>query len=58
MIVKLLAHFEGAVSWPVGSEQDLEQAEAIRLIAAGYAVPVAAPKVETASVKPVREKRG
>jgi hypothetical protein len=56
--VTLLAHFEGAQSWPAGSERDLDDAEALRLIQAGYAVPVSAVEVETTARKPAREKRG
>jgi hypothetical protein len=56
--VRLLAHFEGAQSWPLGSEQDVEQDDALRLIAAGFAVPVESVKLQTATAKPVREKRG
>jgi hypothetical protein len=33
-------------------------AEAERIVAAGYAVPVAEPKIERAVAKPAREKRG
>lgn len=59
MRVTLLVGFSGPlVDWPAGSEQDLDQAEALRFIEAGYAVPVSAAKVETAAAKPVREKRG
>lgn len=59
MRVKMLAHFSGpAVDWPTGSEQELDQAQAVRLIEAGFAIPVATVSVETATKKPVREKRG
>ena len=58
MRVKMLAHFAGPdVDWPVGSEQEFDQAQAIRLIEAGFAVPVATQEVETATAAPVREKR-
>lgn len=58
MRIKMLASFAGtSIDWPAGSEQELEAKEAVRLIEAGYAVPVATVKVETAAAAPVREKR-
>lgn len=41
-----------------GDEADFPQAEAIRHIEAGHAVPVAEQKVERAVKKPAKEKRG
>lgn len=58
MLVKMLVSFAGTdIDWQSGSEQDLPTDEATRLIDAGFAVPVSAPKVERAIAKPVAEKR-
>ena len=58
MRVTMLAGFAGpVVDWPTGSVQDLDDAEAIRMIEAGFALPVATVKAETATLKPSREKR-
>ena len=58
MLVKMLASFSGPdADWQTGSEQNLPTDEATRLIDAGFAVPVSAPKVERAIAKPVAEKR-
>lgn len=47
-----------AYSLGPGDESDFPQAEALRLIAAEYAVPVAEQKIERAVAAPVFEKRG
>lgn len=58
MLVKMLAGFVGTdTDWPSGSEQNIETAEALRLIEGGYAVPVAERKAERAVAKPVAERR-
>ena len=58
MLVRMLASFAGTdVDWPSGSEQNLPDDEAKRLIDAGFAVPVAAAKQERATAKPPRETR-
>lgn len=63
MWIKYLAHFEGPEdSRPIGSEHDVEQAEAIRLIEAGFAVPVARTPIEKAvrapsETRPKRKKK-
>lgn len=56
MQVRMLVGLSGpAINLIPGDEHAFEQAEAVRLIEAGFAVPVA-PKVERA-VKPAPEKR-
>lgn len=46
-----------ATSLAPGDEADFETKEALRFIAAGYAVPVSEKKAEKAVKKPVKEKR-
>lgn len=60
MKIKMLTSIAGAdFSLSRGEETDrFPAAEAQRLIAAGYAEPVAVPVIERAVVKPAREKRG
>jgi len=60
MKLKMLVSMAGVkFSLSPGDETErFGEKEAERLIAAGYAVPVAEPKVERAVKKPVREKRG
>jgi hypothetical protein len=55
MRVRLLVGFAGATVLVPGDEAEFANAEAIRLIEAGFAVPIAAP-VETA-VRKLDEKR-
>lgn len=59
MKIKMLASFAGAdFSVPAGEETErFSNAECIRMIEAGYAVPVAEPKIERAVKAPVVEKR-
>ena len=40
-----------------GDERDFENSEAVRLISAGFAVPVDQPEIETATKKVAAEKR-
>lgn len=59
MLVKMLVGLSGpAYSLGPGDERDFPQAEAVRLIDAGFAVPVAGQKIERAVAAPVFEKRG
>lgn len=58
MIIKMQIGLAGPeYSLSPGDEHDFPEAEAIRLIEAGYAVPVVAAKVERAVKAPVKEKR-
>jgi len=57
MKVKLLVAMSGEQSWNVGDEFDCADDEAIRLIEAGYAAPIATAKVEKAVKKPAAETR-
>lgn len=41
-----------------GDEHEFPQDEAVRLVSAGFAVPVAESKIEIAVAEPVLEKRG
>ena len=53
MRVKFVMHAAGPlVSYEVNDEIEFEDAEAIRLIEAGIAVPVRGKKIETATIKP------
>lgn len=56
MRVRLTVSFAGALG-DAGDERDLDRAEAIRLIEAGFAVPVAEVAVETATLEVAPEKR-
>ena len=59
MLVKMLVGLSGpAYSLGPGDERDFPQAEATRLVGAGYAVPVAERNIERAVAKPAIEKRG
>lgn len=59
MLVRLTTGLSGpAYSLGPGDERDFPQDEALRLIAAGYAVPVSETKVERAVKRPAPEKRG
>lgn len=56
MLVKMLRSMSGpGILWQAGSEQEIGDAEAKRLISAGFAAPVRGPKVERA-VAPEAEK--
>lgn len=55
MRVRMLVGLSGpAINLIPGDEADFPQAEALRFVDAGFAVPVAEPKVERA-VKPTRK---
>lgn len=59
MRIRMLTGLSGsAFSLAPGSERDFPDDEAIRLIEAGFAVPVAAPNHEKAVSEPVIERRG
>lgn len=59
MLVKMLVGLSGpAYSLAPGDERDFPQEEALRLIAAEYATPVAGKTIERAVVAPAPEKRG
>lgn len=60
MKIRMLTSFAGT-DFTVSANEETErfsEAEAVRMIEAGYAVPVAAPKVERAVKMPAPEKRG
>jgi len=58
MKIKMLTGMAGVdYSLSPGDERDFDDAEAIRLIDAGFAVPVAATEIETTTLEPVAEKR-
>lgn len=59
MKIKMLVSMAGpAISLNVGDEHECDDAEAMRLIAAGFAVPVSEMTIERAVFKPARaEKR-
>lgn len=59
MKIKMTASFVGPeYSVEAGEETDrFSEAEAIRFIEAGFAIPVAVPKIERAVDKSVKEKR-
>ena len=55
MLVRMVVGLSGlAANLSPGDEAEFPQAEALRLVEAGYAVPVAEAKIERA-VKPVRK---
>ncbi|MEW9838225.1 hypothetical protein [Mesorhizobium marinum] len=59
MLVRLTTGLSGPeYSLSTGDEREFPQDEALRLIAAGYAVPVAEPKVEQATTPKAPERRG
>lgn len=59
MLVRMLVGLSGsAYSLGPGDERDFPQDEALRLIAAGFAIPVAEEKIERAVVAPAPERRG
>jgi hypothetical protein len=59
MLIRLLVGLSGpAFSLGPDDERDFPQDEAIRLIEAGYAVPVAGAGSETAVKTPTSERRG
>ena len=56
--VKLTVSMAGAnYTRDAGDEHECSEAEAKRLIEAGFAVPIAAPKKETTTAKAVKETR-
>lgn len=57
MKLKLLVGMTGGITLQPGDEYDFEQAEAFRLMEAGFAVPVAERRVETATVRKPQERR-
>lgn len=58
MKVKLLVGLSGpTLTYDPGDDYECSDAEAARLIDAGFAVPLAAPKIERAVKAPVRETR-
>jgi len=57
-IVMLVGLAGNAYTLGPGDERDFPDAEAIRLIDAGYAAPVAAQAVERAVNQPIAERRG
>ncbi|WP_037392835.1 hypothetical protein [Sinorhizobium fredii] len=59
MKIKMLVGLAGnEYSLSPGDERDFPQNEAIRLIDAGYALPVAEEKTERAVSEPAQERRG
>lgn len=59
MLIRLLVGLSGpAFSLGPGDERDFPHDEAMRLIEAGFAVPVSSPKTERAVKRPAPEKRG
>lgn len=58
MKIKLLVSLSGAYeSFNSGDERDWEDSDAIRLIEAGFAVPLAETKIERAIAMPAAERR-
>jgi hypothetical protein len=58
MLIRMLVGLSGnEYSLAPGHERDFPQGEALRLISAGYAVPVAEQKIERADATPVSERR-
>lgn len=58
MLIRMLVGLSGSeYSLGPGDERDFPQAEAIRLVAAGFAVPVAEAKFERAVAQPAAERR-
>lgn len=53
----MLVGLTGAISLQPGDERDFPQDEAVRLVSAGFAVPVAEAILERAAKAPPREKR-
>jgi hypothetical protein len=59
MLVRMLVGLSGtAYLLQSGDERDFPNDEALRLIDAGYAVPVSDPEIERAVAVPAAEKRG
>ncbi|TIN10390.1 hypothetical protein [Mesorhizobium sp.] len=59
MLVRMLVGLSGnAYSLGPGDERDFPQDEALRLISAGFAAPVAEVKIERAVQVPAAERRG
>lgn len=59
MIIRMLVGLSGnEYSLAPGQERDFPQGEALRLISAGYAVPVAEQNIERAVAVTATEKRG
>ncbi|RWN58751.1 hypothetical protein [Mesorhizobium sp.] len=59
MLVRMLVGLSGlAYSLGPGDERDFPQDEALRLISAGFAAPVAEIKIERAVQVPAAERRG
>lgn len=59
MIIRMLVGLSGSLySLGPGDERDFPQDEALRLVAAGFAVPVAEQKIERAVSSPFGERRG
>lgn len=59
MLLRLKVGLSGPTySLSAGDEREFAQDEALRLIAAGYAVPVSGRPVETATKPPAPERRG
>lgn len=59
MKIKLLVSLAGTYeAFNAGDEHDWDDADAIRLIEAGFAVPVSELKIERAVAAPAAEKRG
>ena len=56
MLVRMTVGLAGATVAVPGDEMDFPDAEAVRLVEAGFAVPIA-PKIERAIVRKVKEKR-
>ncbi|TPM58984.1 hypothetical protein FJ959_08910 [Mesorhizobium sp. B2-2-4] len=58
MKIKLLVSLAGAYrAFNAGDEPDWDDADAIRLIEAGFAIPVAETKIERAVATPTAERR-
>lgn len=58
MLIRMLVGLSGtAYTLGPGDERDFPQDEALRLISAGYAAPVAEIKLERATVAPAPERR-
>lgn len=58
MLIRMLVGLSGLYfTLEPCDERDFPQAEALRLVSAGFAVPVAETPVETATRKPVAERR-
>jgi hypothetical protein len=58
MLVRMVVGLSGpTMTLAPGAERDFPQDEAVRLIKAGYAVPVAEAQIERAVIQPVTETR-